>query len=52
MSDGVSLRARSWFWLRGRVEALLMVPPTYLPDGRPVEQTRLGHVLFPPPDRG
>lgn len=44
------MRARSWRWLRTRIEGLLQVPPQFLSDGRPVQQTRLAFVLMPIPD--
>lgn len=44
------MRARSWRWLRTRILQLLSIPPAYLADGRPVQATRLGHVLHPIPE--
>lgn len=44
------MRTRTWHWLRTRILALLDLPPAWRPDGAPVQVTRLGHDLYPPPD--
>jgi hypothetical protein len=52
MGDLVTLRQRTYRWLKVRILGLLDVPPAivYLPDGRFIEvpQTRLGLALEPP----
>jgi hypothetical protein len=53
VDDEVLLGARSWPWLRSRITQLLALPPTFTPDGRVVQATRVGQLLMPtpPPDR-
>lgn len=49
VGDQALMGARSWHWLRLRIQALLDLPPTWTPDGRPVAATRLGLVVMPTP---
>lgn len=52
--DSGILTARTWRWLAAHIRALFRVPPVVLvlPGDKPaiveVQQTRIGHALFPP----
>lgn len=50
LGDPAIARGRTWSWLQHRIQQLLTIPPSWTPDGRPVQATRLGRALAPTPD--
>lgn len=49
VADQALMQSRTWHWLRIRIMGLLDLPPTWMPDGRPVSATRFGLAVVPIP---